>query len=119
MKHFVKSVALPATAMKSWFVGRIYKQLTHLVNIQKYVFVHLLRLQQCEQAEKKNQHCTLCLLYRDMFQYHPEANGALLLALGNKGILSFALNLYGRHPGIMDLELEAPYTVQFFLVNFL
>ena len=54
-----------------------------------------------------------------MFQYHPEANGALLLALGNKGMLSFARNLYGRHPGIMDLELEAPYTVQFFLVNFL
>ena len=51
MKHFVKSVALPATAMKT--VGRIYKQLTHLVNIRKYVFVHLLRLQQCEQAEKK------------------------------------------------------------------
>ena len=44
-----------------------------------------------------------------MFQYHPaEANGALPLALGNKGILSFARNLYGRHPGIMDLELEAP-----------
>ena len=54
-----------------------------------------------------------------MFQYHPEANGALLLALGNKGILSFARDVYGRHPGIMDLELEAPYTVQFFLVNFL
>ena len=52
--------------------------------------------------KKKNQHCILCLLYRDMFQYHPEANGALLLALGNKGILSFARNLYGRHPGIMD-----------------
>ena len=118
MKHFVKSVALPATATKT--VGRIYKQLTHLVNIQKYVFVHLLRLQQCEQAEKKkNQHCILCLLYRDMFQYNPEANGALLLALGNKEILSFARNLYGRHLGIMDLELEAPYTVQFFLVNFL
>ena len=89
------------------------------MNIRKYVFVHLLRLQQCEQAEKKNQHCILCLLYRGMFQYHPEANGALLLALGNKGILSFARNLYGRHPGIMDLEHEAPYTVQFFLVNFL
>ena len=104
MKHFVKSVALPATAMKT--VGRIYtgKQLTHLVNIRKYVFVHLLRLQQCEQAEKKkNQHCILCLLYRDVFQYHPEANGALLLALGNKGILSFARNLYGRHPGIMGI----------------
>ena len=70
--------------------------------------------------KKKNQHCILCLLYTDMFQYHPaEANGALLLALANKGILSFARNLYGRHPGIMDLELEAPYTVQFFLVNFL
>ena len=117
MKHFVKSVALPATAMKT--VGRIYKQLTHLVNIRKYVFVHLLTLQQCEQAEKKNQHCILSLLYRDMFQYHPEANGALLLALGKKGILSCARNVYGRHPGIMDLELEAPYTVQFFLVNFL
>ena len=91
MKHFVKSVALPATATKT--VGRIYKQLTHLVNIRKYVFVHLLRLQQCEQAgKKKQQHCILCLLYRDMFQYHPEANGALLLALGNKGILSFARN---------------------------
>ena len=51
MKHFVKSVALPATATKT--VGRIYKQLTHLVNIRKYVFVHLLRLQQCEQAEKE------------------------------------------------------------------
>ena len=51
MKHFVKSVALPATAMKT--VGRTYKQLTHLVNIRKYVFVHLLRPQQCEQAEKK------------------------------------------------------------------
>lgn len=89
MKHFVKSVALPATAMKT--VGRIYKQLTHLVNIRKYVFVLLLILQQCEQAErKKNQHCILCLLYRDMFQYPREANGALLLALGNKGILSFA-----------------------------
>ena len=117
MKHFVKSVALTATAMKT--VGRIYKQLTHLVNIRKYVFVHLLRPQQCEQAEKKNQHCILCLLYTDIFQYHPEANGALLLALGNKEILSFARNLYGRHHGIMDLELEAPYTVQFFLVNFL
>ena len=101
MKHLVKSVALPATAMKT--VGRIHKQLTHLVNIRKYVFVHLLRPQQCEQAEKKNQHCILCLLYTDIFQYHPEANGALLLALGNKGILSFARNLYGRHPGIMGI----------------
>ena len=116
MKHFVKSVALPATAMKT--VGRIYKQLTHLVNIRKYEFVHLLRLQQCEQAERKKS-TLLCLLYRDMFQYHPEANGALLLALGNKRILSFAQNLYGRHRGIMDLKLQAPYTVQFFLVNFL
>lgn len=90
MKHSVKSVALLATAMKT--VGRIYKQLTHLVNIRKYVFVHLLRLQQCEQAErkKKNQHCILCLLYRDMFQYHPEAYRTLLLALGKKGIISFA-----------------------------
>ena len=57
MKHFVKSVALPASAMKT--VGRIYKQLTHLVNIRKYVFVHLLRLQQCEQAEKKKQNNTV------------------------------------------------------------
>ena len=116
MKHFVKSVALPATAMKT--VGRIYKQLTHLVNIRKYVFVHLLRLQQCEQAEKKP-HCILCLLYRDVFQYHPEAYGVLLLALGYKEILSFAWNLYGTLLGIMDLELEGPYTVQFFSVNFL
>ena len=69
--------------------------------------------------KEKNQHCILCLLSRDMFQYHPEAYGALLLVLGNKGILFFAQNLYGRHPGIMDLELEAPYTVQFFSVNFL
>ena len=69
--------------------------------------------------KEKNQHCILCLLYRDMFQYHPEANGALLLALGNKGILSFARNWYGRPWNHGDLELEAPYTVQFFLVNFL
>ena len=48
-----------------------------------------------------------------MSWYYPEANGALLLALGNEGILSFARNLYGRHQEIMDLELEAPYTVQF------
>ena len=54
-----------------------------------------------------------------MFWYYPEANGVLLLALGNEGILSFARNLYGRHQEIMDLELEAPYTVQFFSVNFL
>ena len=107
MKHFVKSVALPATAMKPWFVGRIYKQLTHLVNIQKYVFVRLLTLQQCEQAEKKI-NTVFYVCYTDMFQYHREANGALLLALSNKRILSFARNLYGRHPGIMDLELEAP-----------
>lgn len=46
--------------------------------------------------KKKNQHCILCLLYRDMFQYYPEAYSVLLLALGNKGILSFAQNLYGR-----------------------
>ena len=54
-----------------------------------------------------------------MFQYHPEAYGVLLLALGYKEILSFARNLYGTLLGIMDLEHEAPYTVQFFLVNFL
>ena len=69
--------------------------------------------------KEKNQHCILCLLSRDMFWYYPEANGVLLLALGNEGILSFARNLYGRHQEIMDLELEAPYTVQFFSVNFL
>ena len=69
--------------------------------------------------KEKNQHCILCLLYIDVFQYHPEAYGVLLMALGYKGILSFARNLYGRHRGIMDLKLEAPYTVQFFSVNFL
>ena len=65
MKHFVKSVALPATAMKT--VGRIYtgKQLTHLVNIRKYVFVHLLRLQQCEQAEKKKINTVFYVCYTE------------------------------------------------------
>ena len=69
--------------------------------------------------KEKNQHSILCLLYRDMFQYHPEAYGVLLLALDYKEILSFARNLYGTLLGIMDLEHEAPYTVQFFSVNFL
>ena len=69
--------------------------------------------------KEKNQHSILCLLYRDMFQYHPEAYGILLLALDYKEILSFARNLYGTLLGIMDLEHEAPYTVQFFSVNFL
>ena len=63
MKHFVKSVALPATAMKT--VGRTYKQLTHLVNIRKYVFVHLLRLQQCEQAEKKKINTVFYVCYTE------------------------------------------------------
>ena len=92
MKHFVKSVALPATAMKT--VGRTYKQLTHLVNIRKYVFVHLLRLQQCEQAEKEKK-STLYFMF--VIQRHvpvsPRGQWCLTVGIRQQGNLIFCTKL--------------------------
>ena len=93
MKHSVKSVALLATAMKT--VGRIYKQLTHLVNIQKYVFVHLLRLQQCEQAERKKK-STLYFMF--VIQRHvpvsPRGLSYLTVGIRQEGNYIFCMKLY-------------------------
>ena len=90
MKHFVKSVALPATAMKT--VGRTYKQLTHLVNIRKYVFVHLLRPQQCEQAEKKS-----TLYFMSVIHGHipvsPRGQWCLTVGIRQQGNLIFCTKL--------------------------
>ena len=92
MKHFVKSVALPATAMKT--VGRIYigKQLTHLVNIRKYVFVHLLRLQQCEQAEKKTTLYFMFVIPR-LVPVSPRGQWCLTVGIRQQGNLIFCTKL--------------------------
>ena len=92
MKHFVKSVALPATAMKT--VGRIYtgKQLTHLVNIRKYVFVHLLRLQQCEQAEKKTTLYFMFVIQRRV-PVSPRGQWCLTVGIRQQGNLIFCTKL--------------------------
>ena len=94
MKHFVKSVALPATAMKT--VGRIYtgKQLTHLVNIRKYVIVHLLRLQQCEQAEKKKK-STLYFMFviQRRVPVSPRGQWCLTVGIRQQGNLIFCTKL--------------------------
>ena len=91
MKHFVKSVALPATAMKT--VGRIYKQLTHLVNIQKYVFVHLLRLQQCEQAEKKKSTLYFMFVIQRRVPVSPRGQWCLTVGIRQQGNLIFCTKL--------------------------
>ena len=91
MKHFVKSVALPATATKT--VGRIYKQLTHLVNIRKYVFVHLLTLQQCEQAEKKKSTPYFMFVIQRHVPVSPGGQWCLTVGIRQQGNLIFCTKL--------------------------